>query len=89
VACVKDNNLKKIINVQAVLKVLFAETLQSMLEAELDIEIGLREVKNQKNKMTRNSRKGTSRKTVTSECGEIEIQVPRNHRGVFEPMNVK
>ncbi|ALS28934.1 MULTISPECIES: IS256 family transposase [Paenibacillaceae] len=39
-AFVKENNLKTMDDVQSALKELFAETLQSMLEAELDTELG-------------------------------------------------
>jgi transposase-like protein len=39
-AFIRDNNLKTMDDVQSALKELFAETLQSMLEAELDAELG-------------------------------------------------
>ncbi|MFD1955329.1 IS256 family transposase [Paenibacillus thailandensis] len=85
---IKDNNLKTVEDVQKTLKELFAETLQEMLEAELETELGY--VKHDiKNKETRNSRNGHSKKTVTSEYGEVEIEVPRDRLGEFEPMVVK
>lgn len=36
---IKDNNLKTVEDVQKTLKELFAETLQEMLEAELETEL--------------------------------------------------
>ncbi|MNI55232.1 hypothetical protein D3C73_1101680 [compost metagenome] len=39
-AFVRDNNLKMMDDVQSALKELFADTLQFMLEAELDTELG-------------------------------------------------
>ncbi|WP_438449527.1 transposase, partial [Gorillibacterium sp. sgz5001074] len=42
-----------------------------------------------KSKATSNSRNGKTKKTVTSEYGEMEIQVPRDRNGEFEPMIVK
>ena len=87
-AFVKDNNLKTMDDVQSALKELFAETLQSMLEAELDTELGY-EKHDVKNKTTRNSRNGTSKKTVISEYGEVDIDVPRDRNGEFEPVIVK
>ena len=56
-AFVKDNNLKTMEDVQSALKELFAETLQSMLEAELDTELGY-EKHDVKSKVTTNSRNG-------------------------------
>ena len=37
------------------------------------------------NKMTDNSRNGYSKKKVKSEFGMLEIDVPRDRKGTFEP----
>lgn len=87
-AFIKDNELKTMADVQSALKELFADTLQEMLEAELDHELGY-EKHNVANKQTPNSRNGKSKKTITSEYGEQEIRVPRDRNGEFEPMIVK
>jgi transposase-like protein len=85
---IKENNLKSAQDVQNALKDLFAETLQEMLEAELDDNLGY--VKNDtQNKQTTNRRNGHSKKTVRSEYGEIDIEVPRDREGEFEPLIVK
>ncbi|GED70107.1 IS256 family transposase [Brevibacillus reuszeri] len=42
-----------------------------------------------KNKRTINSRNGYSKKTVRSEYGEVNIQIPRDREGEFEPAIVK
>ncbi|NTZ16250.1 IS256 family transposase, partial [Paenibacillus sp. JMULE4] len=85
---IKENNLKTVEDVQKTLKDLFAETLQEMLEAELETELGYAK-HDVKHKETHNSRNGHSKKTVTSEYGEIEIEIPRDRLGEFEPMVVK
>ena len=87
-AFIKDNELKTMADVQSALKELFADTLQEMLEAELDHELGY-EKHDVANKQTSNSRNGKSKKTITSEYGEQEIRVPRDRNGEFEPMIVK
>lgn len=87
-AFIKDNELKTMADVQSALKELFADTLQEMLEAELDHELGY-EKHDVANKQTPNSRNGKSKKTITSEYGEQEIRVPRDRNGEFEPMIVK
>jgi putative transposase len=85
---VKDNNLKTMQDVQSALKELFADTLQEMLEAELEHELGYSK-HDVANKDTTNSRNGKSKKRITSEYGEQEIQVPRDRNGEFEPTIVK
>ncbi|CAG7658649.1 hypothetical protein PAECIP111802_07111 [Paenibacillus allorhizosphaerae] len=73
---------------QNALKDSFAETLQEMLEAEMDTHLGYTK-HDTKTKTTTNSRNGKSKKTVTSEYGEQEIAVPRDRLGEFEPLVVK
>ena len=70
------------------LKEMFADTLQEMLEAELDTELGY--PKNGSNPETgSNRRNGHTKKSVRSEYGELELEVPRDREGEFEPTVVK
>ncbi|WP_420168181.1 transposase [Alicyclobacillus hesperidum] len=59
-----------------------------MLEAELDTHLGYAK-HDTKNKTTDNSRNGHSRKTLASEYGDVEISVPRDRKGEFEPEIIK
>lgn len=59
-----------------------------MLEAEMDTQWGFAK-HDTKNKQTENSRNGHSKKTVDSELCEMEIDVPRDRQGEFEPIIVK
>jgi transposase-like protein len=85
---IKENELRTVEDIQDVLKELFAETLQEMLEAELDTTLGYTK-NDSKNKQTTNRRNGHSPKSVRSEYGEIEIQVPRDREGEHDPLIVK
>jgi len=87
-AFIKENKLVTAQDAQNALKDLFAETLQEMLEAEMDTHLGY-EKHDAKAKITPNSRNGKSRKTVVSEYGEQEIVVPRDRMGEFEPIVVQ
>lgn len=59
-----------------------------MLEAELVTTLGYAKY-DVKNKQTTNSRNGYSKKTVRSEYGDIELKVPRDREGEFDPVIVK
>ncbi|MED3498969.1 IS256 family transposase [Brevibacillus agri] len=85
---IKEHNLQTMEDVQKALKDIFAETLQEMLEAELDTELGYAK-HDSKQKQTKNSRNGYSKKTVTSEYGELDLTIPRDRLGEFEPAIVK
>lgn len=62
--------------------------LENGLEGELDEELGYTKY-DYKNKDTDNSRNGTSPKKVRSSYGEIDLNVPRDRKGEFEPELVK
>ena len=75
-------------DVQEMLKDLLGDTLQGMLEAEMDDHLGYSKYDYQ-NKETTDSRNGFSKKTVTSSMGPITIDIPRDREGTFEPRAVK
>ena len=75
-------------DVQEMLKDLLGDTLQKMLEAEMDQKLGYSKYDYQ-NKDTDDSRNGYSKKTVTSSLGDIDLDIPRDRKGEFEPQIVK
>ena len=85
---IKEKNLKTVTDVHNALKEMFGETIQRMLEAELENELGYSKY-NYKDKKTTNSRNGYSRKDVQTDMGEVQLQVPRDRKGEFEPVVVK
>ena len=87
-AFIKENNLKTAEDVQHALRDIFSGTLQEMLEAEMDQNLGY-EKHDDINKQTENRRNGHSKKTVRSEYGDITLDVPRDRDGEFEPLIVK
>jgi transposase-like protein len=87
-AFIKENNLKTADDAQQALKDLFKDTIQEMLEAELATDLGYS--KSEKTGTSdQNRRNGHSTKTVRSEYGELDLTVPRDRVGTFEPMVVK
>ena len=81
-------NPKDAKDVQEMLKDLLGDTLQGMLEAEMDDHLGYSKYDYQ-NKETSDSRNGFSKKTVTSSMGPITLDIPRDREGTFEPQAVK
>lgn len=87
-ALIKERNMKTTDDVSQMLKDLFSETIQEMMEAELDTTLGYGKNENC-SKETDNRRNGHSKKTITSEYGESEISVPRDRNGEHEPIIVR
>ena len=81
---IKENDLKSAGDVYALLKDSFKDLLQELLEAELDVSLGYD--KNEKHGIeTDNKRNGHTPKTVKSEFGEFQLDIPRDRNGEFEP----
>ncbi|HHX95092.1 MAG TPA: IS256 family transposase [Clostridia bacterium] len=85
---IKQKNLKTAEDVQDMLKEMFGKTLEQMLEAELENELGYSKY-NYKDKKTNNSRNGHTKKKVRSDFGEIDLTIPRDRNSEFEPVVVK
>jgi transposase-like protein len=75
-------------DVQDMLKDLLGDTLQGLLKAEMDDELGYSKY-DYANKDTDNSRNGYSKKNVVSSMGGINLDIPRDRNGEFEPQVVK
>ena len=69
-------------------KDMFAESMQQALEGELEEELGYSKY-DYKNKTTDNSRNGYGKKKLATSMGPVEINVPRDRNGEFEPQIIK
>jgi len=81
---IKGNNFQSVADVSAYLKDIFKDIIQELLEAELEAKLGYAK-DDVENKNTDNSRNGYSTKTIKSEFGEVEIQVPGDRKGNLNP----
>jgi len=81
---VKEQNFKSSNDVLTAMKEMFADVLQEALEAEMDTYLGYDRYEISE-KSTDNSRNGYSKKTVKSELGNVELNIPRDRKGEFEP----
>lgn len=75
-------------DINALFKEFVGDILENGLEAELDDELGYSKY-DYRNKDTDNSRNGHSSKTMKTSFGEVDIDVPRDRKGEFEPQLVK
>jgi transposase-like protein len=81
---IKSNEFENLGDILKYLKEAFQAVLQEMLEAEMDTTLGY--TKNDvHSKKTDNSRNGYTPKTVKTQMGLVELDIPRDHAGEFEP----
>ena len=75
-------------DIQNLFKETIAEFMENGLDAELDTELGYSRY-DYKNKNTDNSRNGHSSKTLRTSFGDVEVSVPRDRKGEFDPQILK
>ena len=75
-------------DIQNLFKETIAEFMENGLDAELDDELGYTKY-DYKNKNTDNSRNGHSSKTLRTSFGDVEVSVPRDRKGEFDPQLLK
>mgnify|MGYP000814078632 FL=1 len=81
-------NIGSMDDIQRLFKETIAEFMENGLDAELDDELGYSRY-DYKNKNTDNSRNGHSSKTLRTSFGDVEVFVPRDRQGEFEPQLLK
>ena len=84
----QEYDIQSAADIQEALKDLLGGTIKEMMEAEMDDHLGYSKY-DYKNKETDDSRNGYSPKTVTSSMGSIDLDIPRDRKGDFEPQVVK
>ena len=82
------SNINSMDDISDLFKETIAEFMENGLEAELDDQLGYSKY-DYKNKGTDNSRNGHSGKTLRTSFGDIEVSVPRDRKGEFEPQVLK
>lgn len=85
---IEERGIKDVAGVKDLVKELTAGLIQECMDAELEDELGYSKY-DYKNKQTDNSRNGSYKKTVNSSQGEIDLTVPRDRNGDYEPQIVK
>jgi len=84
----KAKTYQDLMGANGAIKKLLKNAIEGMLDAELSDELGY-EKHSSNGKNTGNSRNGKSRKTLKNENGEIDISIPRDRNGSFDPVIVK
>jgi putative transposase len=84
----KANPVKNGIDVNALMREMMSVILEGSLDGEMDEELGYSKY-DFRNKETDNSRNGYNSKTLHTSYGDMELDVPRDRNGEFEPKMIK
>ena len=67
------------------MKEMFRDVVQTVMEVEMDEELGWERCQRAETSSAPNYRNGYTKKTVKTQLGEVDIKVPRDRNGSFEP----
>ena len=86
---VDSQNFTSTTQIMQAMKELFRDAIQQVMESELDVELGYEKSERmsdpENDNLSKNYRNGYSKKTVKTQLGEIEVKVPRDRNGEYEP----
>ena len=74
-------------DIMQAMKEMFRDVLEQVMEVEMDDELGRErwQRSEEPDGQVRNYRNGYSKKTVKTQLGEVDIKVPRDRQGKYEP----
>ena len=83
---VKSQDFTSTAEIMTAMKEMFRDVVQTAMEVELDEELGRERCQRaQASETAPNYRNGYSHKSVKTQLGEVEIKVPRDRNGSYEP----
>lgn len=90
---VNSQNFSSTNEVMAAMKEMFKDVLQQVMETELDNKLGYekseRTSDNAETAESKNYRNGYSQKTIKSQLGEVQVKIPRDRNGEYEPQIIE
>ena len=83
-----DISIKDGTDVNSIMRDMMSVLLEGALDEELDEELGYSKY-DYRNKETDNSRNGHSSKTMHTSYGDMDVAIPRDRNGEYEPQLIK
>lgn len=86
---IRNQKFSNTTEVMEAIKDMFKDVLQEIMQAELENELGYekqeRRSETVKNDMSKNYRNGYSKKKIKTQLGQLQINIPRDRNGEYEP----
>ena len=82
---VQSQHFTSTAEIMTAMKEMFRDVVQTVMEVEMDEELGRERCQRSEMTSAPNYRNGYTKKTVKTQLGEVDIKVPRDRNGSFEP----
>lgn len=86
---VKNENFKTTGDIMESIKSMFADVMNEVLQCELDENLGYDKHVRTENGINKNYRNGSTKRKIKTQLGEVEIAVPRDRNGEYEPQIIE
>ena len=85
----KCKTMDDVVGKNGLMKKLLKDVIQQLLEAEMEEELGRSKYERKYENEDKNYRNGYSSKTVSTEFGDMELDIPRDRKSNFNPKIVR
>ena len=83
---VKSENFTNTTDIMESIKSMFADVLNEVLQCEMDEQLGYnKHERTESGEEKKNYRNGSTKRKMKTQLGEVEISVPRDRNGEYEP----
>lgn len=86
---VKNEQFKSTGDIMESIKSMFADVLNEVLQCEIDESLGYDKHERVESEEPRNYRNGITKRKIKTQLGEVEIEVPRDRKGEYEPQIIE
>ncbi len=82
---VQSQHFSSTADIMQAMKEMFRDVIQQVMEVEMDEELGRERCQRSEEPEGRNYRNGYSRKSTKTQLDKIDVKIPRDRNGAFEP----
>jgi len=86
---VKSEDFKSTGDIMESIKSMFAEVLNEVLQCEIEEKLGYNKHERTEGDEPKNYRNGSTKRKIKTQLGEVEISVPRDRNGEYEPQIIE
>jgi transposase-like protein len=86
---VKNEQFKSTGDIMESIKSMFADVLNEVLQCEIEESLGYDKHERIESEEPRNYRNGVTKRKIKTQLGEVEIEVPRDRKGEYEPQIIE
>ena len=86
---IKSEEFKTTGDIMGSIKAMFADVMNEVLQCEIEEKLGYEKHERTEKSEDQNYRNGSTKRKIKTQLGEVEIDVPRDRKGEFDPQIIE